>query len=376
MKSLNVLLKPVSGMCNMNCEYCFYCDETKRRSRESYGRMTEQTLKNVIRKTMLRAEEISYAFQGGEPTLCGLAFYERAMELQKQYHRNGVRVHNALQTNGYLIDEAWCAFFKKHQFLVGLSVDGIRETHDAYRRTKNGEGTFDRVLQAAKLLERYGVEYNILTVVTKETASHIAEIYRFYKAQGWKCQQYIACMEPLDDPGGNCEASLTPQMYGSFLIELFELWYRDWEKGCQPYIRRFENYIGILLGYLPEACENRGICGIQNVVEADGSVYPCDFYVLDEYYLGNFNTDQLEQIDERRKSIRFLERSLQLSGECRACRYFSICRGGCQRNRFREGAFYQSRFCESYRMFFDACMPKLEKIAKTIDLKHKKQKGF
>lgn len=375
MPPINVLMKPSSGMCNMRCDYCFYHDETRKRIRESYGFMSEQTLKNVIRKTMLKAEGgICYAFQGGEPTLRGIDFFEKAVEYEKQYNKHGILVSNALQTNGYLIDENWCEFLQKNHFLVGLSIDGTREIHDAYRHSKNGEPTFDRICHAAKLMDAYGVEYNILTVVNRKVAAHIAEIYEFYKKQGWNYQQYIACLDPLEELRGSGEYALKPEMYGVFLIELFQLWYADWERGKQPYIRQFENYVGILLGYQPEACDQRGVCGIQNVVEADGSVYPCDFYMLDAYRLGNFNENRLEEINEKRKEIGFVERSMKLTKDCGECQYFKICRGGCQRNRDFDLASgtYRNYFCESYKLFFDACYSKIQYIAETMLKKQRK----
>ena len=266
--------------------------------------MSDETLKNVIRKTILRAEGvISYAFQGGEPTLRGLDFFKKAVAYEKQYNRNHIKVQNAFQTNGYLLDDEWCAFFKENNFLVGLSLDGIRETNDIYRHAAGCGSVFERIFGAAKLLQKHGVEFNILTVVTGNTAAHIPEIYEFYRRNGLGYQQYIACLDPLEEPHGQNPYALSPKQYGEFLITLFHLWYKDWKRGRQPYIRQFENYIGILMGYRPEACDQCGICNIQNAVEADGSVYPCDFYVLDEYKLGNFNTDQLDSIDRKRKSV-------------------------------------------------------------------------
>lgn len=359
-------MKPSSGMCNLSCEYCFYCDETQKRAQASYGFMTEETLRNVIRKTMLRAEgAISYMFQGGEPSLRGLDFYKKAVMLQKQYNKHGVRVTNAFQTNGYLLDEEWCRFFRENHFLVGISLDGIRETHDRYRRTGSGGDTYEKVLAATELLDDNQVDYNILTVVTRDVGEKIEEIYHDYEKNGWNYQQYIACLEPLDEPPGQHRYAITPAEYGRFLIKLFDLWYEDWKKGKQPYIRQFENYIGILMGYPPEACDQGGVCSIQNVVEADGSVYPCDFYMLDEYRLGNFNTDRLDVIDRKRREIRFQERSLLLSEKCRNCSYYSICRGGCQRNRYyveEEGA-YENYFCEGCRVFFDHCLDRMKDIA-------------
>ena len=370
MPAISVMIKPSSGMCNMSCDYCFYRDETQKRSQESYGFMSEKTLKNVIRKTMLRAEGmISYAFQGGEPTLRGLAFFQKVVEYQNQYNKNKIQVHNALQTNGLLIDEDWCRFLKENHFLVGVSLDGTKEIHDTYRHTrKEGGPTFDLVCSAIRLMESYGVDFNILTVVNQAAAENIQEIYSFYRQKKWNYQQYIACLDPLDEPHGQNEYSLPPEQYGQFLIRLFRLWYKDWKKGRQPYIRQFENYIGILLGHFPEACDQRGTCSIQNVVEADGSVYPCDFYMLNDYCLGNFNENRLDEIDARRKEIGFLERSLKLDPDCKHCAYYRLCRGGCQRNRdwAPEIQAYQNYFCQSYRMFFDACLNEMEEIARSL----------
>lgn len=366
MPPVNVLMKPASGLCNMKCDYCFYCDEANKREQESFGFMSESTLKNVIRKTMLRAEGfVSYAYQGGEPTLRGLPFFERAVAYQKQYNKNGIKVYNALQTNGYLLDEQWCRFFKENHFLIGVSIDGIRQTHDQYRHGKKGEQTYERILKSIALLNQYHVDYNILTVVNSEVAGHIDEIYHDYARRGFRYQQYIACLDPYGETRGKKDYALLPEQYGRFLIRLFDLWYEDWKKNREPYIRQFDNYIGILRGYYPESCEQRGICGIQNVVEADGSVYPCDFYMMDSYRLGNFNQNRLEEIDHAREKIGFIERSQKLAPECRKCQYYSICRGGCQRNREldQSNGTYYNYFCPAYRMFFDSCLGKMKDAA-------------
>lgn len=372
MPPISVLIKPASGICNMKCDYCFYCDEAKKRITKSYGFMTERTLRNVIRKTMLHADGmISYVFQGGEPTLRGLEFFEKVIEYQKQYNKNRVYVNNAIQTNGYALNEEWANFFKENHFLVGFSLDGTKENHDLYRHNTEGEGTYDRILKSINLMDAYGVDYNILTVVTKDTAEHISEIYKEYQTRGWNYQQYIACLDPLGEERGKNPYALTPVQYGSFLIELFQLWYEDWKKKKQPYIRQFDNYIGILMGYQPESCDQRGSCGVQTVVEADGSVYPCDFYMLDEYYLGNLNEHRIEDIERMRKEIGFIERSEKVSEECRKCQYYRICRGGCQRNRERNSysGEYENYFCSGYKMFFDACLEQLKEIAREVNFR-------
>lgn len=218
------------------------------------------------------------------------------------------------------------------------------------------------------LLETHHVDFNILTVVNQTVAENIQEIYAFYRQQNWNYQQYITCLDPLNEPHGLSSYSICPESYGQFLTKLFRLWYKDWKKNRQPYIRQFENYIGILLGHFPESCDQRGICSIQYVVEADGSVFPCDFYMLDEYCLGNFNENRLEEIDTKRRETGFLERSLLLDQSCRHCTYYHLCRGGCQRSRDwnPERETYQNYFCQGYRMFFDACLDELTEIASSL----------
>lgn len=274
---------------------------------------------------------------------------------------------NALQTNGYAIDEEWGQFFLENRFLIGVSLDGTCEIHDSLRHRRNtGEGTFSQVCRSISLLEHYGVDFNILTVVTKQSARNIQQIYHFYIERGWKYQQYIECLDPLEKPFGSREYSLTPEAFGTFLTELFDLWYADYLQGQQPYIRKFENYIGILAGYQPEACEQRGQCGMQLVVEADGSAYPCDFYMLDEYRLGNFNHDRLPTMTEKRKQLGFVERSIKISTQCRACPYYRLCRSGCQRTReyFPQEDAYCSHFCQGYRYFLITVYPGCKKSPK------------
>lgn len=369
MPPLSVLIKPASSMCNMHCDYCFYYDEAEKRTKKSYGFMSEQTLKNVIRKTISHAEGmISFAYQGGEPTLRGLDFFEKAVAYQKQYNKNHIQIYNSFQTNGYAINEDWCRFFQKNHFLVGLSIDGTQEIHDSLRHTQSGQPTFHAAEQAACLMDAYQVEYNILTVVTSDVAKNINQIYSFYKNRGWNYQQYIACMDPLGERHGLRNYSLSPDLYGKFLIDLFLLWFHDLKAGKQPYIRQFDNYVALAAGYMSESCEQRGICSIQHIVESDGSVYPCDFYVLDDYCLGNFNDNTLQDITETRKKIQFIESSYLLDPKCKSCKYFHLCRGGCQRNRdfYPLENIYRNRFCRSYQIFFDACYEKIMQIGSYI----------
>lgn len=371
MPPIHVMIKPASGLCNMRCEYCFYADEMKKRNRTDYGIMSPQTLENTVRRALDFAEgSCTIAFQGGEPTLAGLDFYRRLLELEEKYNTKKLFISHALQTNGYVLDREWCGFLAENRFLVGLSVDGVRATHDAYRKDSQGRDTYFRVLDAAGLLKEAGADFNVLTVVNARTAPKIRRIYEQYRKLGFRWQQYIACLDPLGETGKAREYSLKPEAYGQFLIDLFDLWYLDLQKGEQPYIRQFENYVGILLGQQPESCEQRGVCSCQCIVEADGSVYPCDFYCLDEYRLGNFNEDSVETILGRAEETGFLKNSASHAETCRQCPYYFICRRGCRRHRDHEAltgcAEGENYFCRSYRMFFDACLGRLRETAEMV----------
>lgn len=369
MPMLNLLIKPASGACNMRCRYCFYYDITTKREQASYGMMEESTLEIIVKKALQFAEgSCTFAFQGGEPTLCGISFYEKLIEFEQKYNINHVQIQNTLQTNGFLIDDKWAEFFHQHHFLIGLSLDGIKSTHNCYRVDSKGNGTFDRIMNTISLFRKHKVDFNILTVVHKETASKARRIYQFYKKNGLDYLQFIACLDPLYEKQGQHDYSLLPKDYGKFLCELFDLWYDDLLQGEQPYIRQFENYIQILVGMQPESCEQRGVCSFQHVVEADGEVYPCDFYVTDEYRLGNLLHYSIEEIEEHRKNLGFVEASMNHPEKCTSCQYFGICRGGCRRHRMISEE-HLNYFCESYQMFFSHALPRLTEIAKYIQHK-------
>lgn len=368
MPPISLLIKPSSGNCNLRCKYCFYYDITKNRDIPSYGFMEYETLENVVKKTLDYADEIcTFVYQGGEPTLRGLDFFEKSIELEKKYNKKNVSISHALQTNGYGIDKKWAKFFKENNFLVGVSLDGNKATHDEYRKDSKGSGTFYRVMDNINLLKKYNVDFNILTVVNSKTVKQIESIYKFYKKNDLRYLQFIPCLDPLENEPGQTEYSIKPKEYGEFLIKLFDLWYEDLKRGDQPYIRTFENYIAILLGYRAEACDQTGVCNKQYVVEADGEVYPCDFYVLDKYKLGNFNKSNIEEIDDNRRRIGFIEYSLNDHNNCKECSYFNICRGGCRRHRVEvEKNNNLNYFCESYKMFFNHALGKMINIAETI----------
>lgn len=366
MPPVNLLIKPASSMCNLKCRYCFYYDIAEKRQQASYGRMSLETLEEILRKTLEYAEgECTIAYQGGEPTLAGLDFFRRSMELQNKHNKKGIKIHNALQTNGYGLNEEWAEFFSRNHFLVGVSLDGIWKTHDAFRLDPQGKDTFKQVMETIRIFQKYRVEFNILTVVHAYTAKNIREIYSFYKAKKLRYLQFIPCLDPLGEEPGKREYSLSPKVYGAFLCKLFDLWYEDFLKGEEMHVEQFENYIEMLMGYAPASCGISGVCSFQHVVEADGEVYPCDFYVTDAYRLGNLTECSFEQIQARRKEIQFIEESLDVGSACLACDYYRLCRGGCKRNREprKEGKLGTNYLCDAYKIFFSYAAERLALLA-------------
>ncbi|MBR5230975.1 MAG: anaerobic sulfatase maturase [Clostridia bacterium] len=362
MPPLNLLIKPASGRCNMRCSYCFYADETARRAVKDYGMMAEDTLEILIEKALEKAEyKCTFGFQGGEPTLRGLDFYRRAAELEKKYNRMNLLIENALQTNGLLIDDEWARFLAENKFLVGLSVDGCASVHNKNRVDAKGEGTLRRVLEAAERLKKYKCDFNVLTVVTDDTAQKIDLIYDFFARHDLRWQQYIPCLDAF----GEENSRLTERGYALFLKKLFDRWADDVLNGRFIYIRQFENYVGMLLGRPAESCGMMGCCSVQYAVEADGGVYPCDFYVLDEYRLGSLKDQSFEVIDQKRREMRFIELSAEKEGECLGCPWYPLCRGGCRRDRDDgNGRLNRSRLCGAYQEFFPYALPRLEEIAR------------
>ncbi|MGN0967827.1 MAG: anaerobic sulfatase maturase [Oscillospiraceae bacterium] len=372
MPPLTLMIKPASGLCNLRCKYCFYADEMQKRATPSFGIMSPDTLSCVLQKAFSHADgPVSLIFQGGEPTLAGLDFFRQAVSFTAQYNTKKLPVSFSLQTNGIALDEQWAAFFAENRFLIGLSLDGTQPVHDKNRVCPDGSGSFDMVMDRVALLRRFGVEFNILTVVTRQTAGSIGRIYRFFQEQGLLYQQYIPCLDPLGEARGQRDYSLTPEKYESFLKILFDRWYRDVSQGKPASNRYFENLVGMLLLQPPESCGMLGRCTEQNVVEADGSVYPCDFYVLDQYRLGNLCTDSFADLQRRRRELGFIEASAAIHPDCQACKWFPICRGGCRRDREQpDGTLGKNYFCSAYQGFFKYAMPRLEELARRVQAGH------
>lgn len=364
MKNLNIMIKPASGICNMRCKYCFYADETSKREISSYGFMDSDTLRAVMEKTLKATEyHCTIAFQGGEPTLAGLDFFRLAVAFSKRFNVNNCQISFAIQTNGLMIDQEWCEFFKENHFLVGVSFDGPKALHDKYRLDSQGKGTYNRVFRAIQMLHQHQVDVNILTVVTADTCRSFRKTYGFFGRSGFSYQQYIACLDPLGEERGKQPWSLKPEDYEEYLKTAFDCWYQEAMEGNKRYHSYFDNLLLMRNGQHPQSCGMQGICGWQYVVEADGSLFPCDFYMLDDYKLGNLITDTFEEMDHKRREIRFIEDSAALHDDCLQCQWKSLCFGGCRRDRdyFQQG-LGKNYYCEAYQAFFAYAFPRLEQL--------------
>lgn len=367
MPPVSLLVKPVSDLCGLRCEYCFYRDLGCRSEAVTSCVMDDSTLESVIGKALCYAEErCTFAFQGGEPTLAGLPFFERAVQLQRKYAKPGITVHNVLQTNGMHLDRTWTEFLSENRFLVGLSLDGTKSTHDRFRRTADAQGSFERVMESVRLLDEALVPYNILTVVTAPLAAKAQAVYAFYRKHGFDYLQFIPCLDALDGRKGPW--SLKPGEYAHFLCAVFDLWYADFLAGRYINIRYFENLVGALMGCQPETCGLSGRCAKQLVVEADGSVYPCDFYVMPEYRMGNIRTHSVEELLADKNGSRFVDESSAPRLNCRGCQWYALCRGGCRRDCTAGERGLKNRLCKDYRLFFAHAYPKLAALA--AQLKH------
>ena len=338
----SLLIKPASAVCNLDCTYCFYLDRDADPYQALPGRqMTLETLERLVDSYLFYSyPHASFTFQGGEPTLCGLTFYRRLVELQQEHGRRGQSVSNAMQTNGVLLTREWARLFREYQWLIGLSLDGPEEVHDLYRRNKAGHPTFRAVVQGLEALQSESVEVNILCVVSQANVQRARAVYRFFRSLGLEHLQFIPLV--LD---------ITPEAYGRFLCEIFELW---WPERRRVRVRFFDNVAESLAGLDPGSCTLRSSCDSYVVVEYNGDVYPCDFFVESHWKIGNVNVDTWPELAIRRRRYEFAANKSLLHPECQACEWLSICRGGCPKDRHAQNGSFEDLdyFCAAYKMIF------------------------
>jgi uncharacterized protein len=359
--AFHLLAKPTGALCNLGCKYCFFLSK-KNLYPESSFRMSDELLETYIRQYIgaQKAPQATVAWQGGEPTLMGLDFFRRSVQYEQKYRRPNMTILNTMQTNGTLLDDEWCRFFRDNNFLIGLSLDGPRELHDAYRVDKSGNPTFDRVMRAAKLLRKHKVEYNILTTVHAANGDHPLDVYRFIRDEvKASFIQFIPIVERDNDTGFQegdtvTDRSIKADQYGRFLISIFDDWVkRDVGK---VYVQIFDVALAAWSGAHPGICAFSPTCGTALAMEHNGDMYSCDHFVEPKYLLGNICEKEMALLAGSKKQRRFgLDKHDTLPGYCRRCEVLFACNGECPKNRFiktPDGQAGLNYLCEGYRSFF------------------------
>lgn len=391
------MAKPVSSTCNLDCTYCYYLSKENLPKGPGAGRMSDEVLELFIQQYIagVTGDQVIFSWQGGEPTLLGLDFFRKVVALEKKHARPGQKIQNDLQTNGTLINEEWCEFLKASRFLVGLSIDGPREIHDKYRVTKGGKPTFDKVFNAAKLLQRHEVPFNTLTCVNRFNGRRPLDVYRFlrqelnstyiqfipiveYKSfertapQTWNSADLPKDGDPEARPGHPnsivTDWSVDPDDWGYFLCRVFDRWLNQ-DVG-RVTVNHFETLIAQHLGLPSQMCVYTENCGKCVAVENDGSLYACDHYVYPEYRLGNIKDNQLGDMVFSRVQEEFgCAKSKTLPQYCRRCPYLTDCWGECPKNRIirtGDGEPGLNYLCRGLKKFYEHAIPEVEQIAARI----------
>lgn len=396
-RRFHVMAKPVGSACNLDCTYCYYLSKEKHPGMPGLGRMSDEILEAFVRDyiTSVTGDEVVFSWQGGEPTLLGVGWFEKVVMLQRKYAKSGQRIENDLQTNGTLLDDDWARFLKQHKFLVGLSIDGPREVHDAMRPTKHRQPTFDDVMRGAALLKRHGVPFNTLTCVHRYNASRPLDVYRFLRRElGSTYMQFIPIVEPRNfettAPGygdlsqmpviGSPRAkpdhplsvvtpwSVDPDEYGQFLCKVWDEWLaKDLGKVLVNFC---ETLVVQKMGQPSQLCIYARNCGKAGAIENDGSVYSCDHFAYPEYRLGNVRQRSLADMMFDTPQVRFgYAKSESLPTCCRTCAHLSDCWGECPKNRLlrtTEGEPGLNYLCAGLKRFFDHAGPVAQRLAAEI----------
>ena len=365
MKNASFLIKPASSNCNLRCTYCFYHDVSANREQADYGIMSETTMNEMINKVFDEMDEeghVTFAFQGGEPTVAGLPYFKRFVNKVNQA-RKSVSIHYAIQTNGTLIDDEWCEFFHEHNFLVGVSLDGYESNTNLFRYDAKGKGVYFKIMQGIKLLRKHHVDFNVLTVLSERLAKHPEALYNYFCSQKFDYIQLIPCLPSLSDDEIMNKEALTPQTYASFFKSFFDLWFTDVKKGKMMSVNQFDNLLTMIKGYAPYQCGILGHCSVQCVVEGDGSVYPCDFFVSEDKRCGNFKDSSLNEMLTSEAAQKFVNEEIKTREICLNCEYKKICNGGCKRMNV---CFLEEDFC-GYQQLLRHALNSLEEVAKRMN---------
>ncbi|MEW6584275.1 MAG: anaerobic sulfatase maturase [Nitrospirota bacterium] len=373
---IHVVAKPIGPKCNLNCEYCFYLEKQALFAANEKYRMTDEVLSAFIKSyiTSQPTPLVEFVWQGGEPTLLGIDFFRRVIELQRPFaHKKTIT--NSLQTNGTLLTHEWCVFLKKNNFMVGISLDGPKDIHDRYRRDRRGKGTFERVMNGLRLLQKHKIEYNVMACVARDTATRPLDVYKFLRDEGIEFIQFTPIVERMPDSRSKelglrmaCPAALDnkerqtevtpwtviPEEYGDFSIAIYEEWVRH-DVG-KVFIMNFEWALNAWIGNPSPVCVHADKCGRAVVLEHNGDVYACDHCVYPQYKLGNILTDSLLQMVEQSVKSGFgRNKETALPRLCRECKVLAACRGGCPKHRFAQTYYKEPGLhylCEGYKKFF------------------------
>lgn len=362
MKNISVMIKPASSLCNLRCKYCFYADIASLRTVSSFGLMGEDTMNRLlqnIRASLSPGDRILFAFQGGEPVLAGLDYFRRFTAVTDGW--KDVRVSFALQTNGTLLDKDWAEYLRQHNYLVGISLDILPECHNACRVDASGKGTYQQALSGIRLLEEYKVEYNVLCTLTSQAARHPIQMWNRIQELDFSYVQFTPCLGELESAKKSPYA-LNPQRFAGFYNTLFRLWYADFRAGRYRSIKFFDDVINLMLYGRPTSCGMDGTCQPQLVVEADGSAYPCDFYCLDLYRLGNLANQPLDELLCSPVREQFMRREHAQPGLCNRCRFQAFCGGGCKRMQREICCSPADQWC-GYQNFLETNLRELLAIA-------------
>jgi len=368
MQPFTLLIKPSGSDCNIDCSYCFYKCRAPEIG-EGRQRMSDEVLEKLVKDYMQLGFPLAgFAWQGGEPTLMGLDFYKKAVELQKKYGSPGQEVGNSLQTNAILLNDEWCEFLAENKFLVGVSIDGPKEIHDYYRVDHSGGGTFDKVMRAIDKCKEHKVEFNTLTLLSERNADKPDVVFDFLVGLGTPYIQFIPCVELDEATGQVTDFSITPEQYGDFLCRTFDRWC---ENGPQKLsVRDFDSMLSYYLGGRHTICTFDRQCSQYIVIEHTGDAYCCDFFVEPRWHLGSIMDTPIEELAASSRKREFARAKSNLCSKCLVCRHLAICRGGCMKDRapFDKDSYgRESYFCEGYKKFFDYAGPRFMQIAADVN---------
>lgn len=366
-KPLYVMLKPVGAVCNLRCSYCYYLDKKKLYPDDNKFVMSEDLLENFTEQYLnsQTMPQVMFTWHGGETLMRNIGFYKKAVELQKKYGR-GRQIDNSIQTNGTLLTDEWCRFFKENNFLVGISIDGPQHCHDIYRRTKDGKPSFHQVMKGITLLKKHGVEFNIMGVVNDYNVNYPLEFYHFFKEIDCHFIQFAPIVETID--GKPAPWNVPSEKWGDFLIAIFNEWVKK-DVGTF-FIQYFDSTLANWVGQQPGVCTLAKTCGHAGIMEFNGDVYSCDHFVFPDYKLGNIRTKTLTEMMYSNQQINFgADKHDRLPCQCMNCEFLFACYGECPKNRIIQTADGESGLnylCKGYYKFFKHVAPYMDFMKKEL----------